>query len=238
MGFNYRRKTQWFLDHLTLVRGEWLDIGCNVGNLVYLLRSQNVPVEQLRATGVDIAGRAVDIANARQIPGACFCMTSALDLPFPAASFDAVTMMEVIEHVTDQPRALGEVARVLKPGGILALSTPNAECRPWLFDEKVRATGRRILGRVVVEKDDALTLERLGHLLTDAGLLPVEGPRFYWYRPYHILKGHVCWPPRFVFTGLLRAMKTCERIEVSERLPERVVRQCCQSILAVARKPV
>jgi len=46
-------------------------------------------------------------------------------LPFRAASFDLVMMLEVIEHVADIPRVFGEIARVLKPGAIAILSTPN-----------------------------------------------------------------------------------------------------------------
>jgi SAM-dependent methyltransferase len=46
-------------------------------------------------------------------------------LPFRAASFDLVVMLEVIEHVADIPRVFGEIARVLKPGASAILSTPN-----------------------------------------------------------------------------------------------------------------
>ncbi|HYB92084.1 MAG TPA: class I SAM-dependent methyltransferase [Candidatus Binataceae bacterium] len=47
------------------------------------------------------------------------------DLPFRAATFELVMMLEVIEHLPDIPHALSEVARVLKPGGTAILSTPN-----------------------------------------------------------------------------------------------------------------
>lgn len=47
-------------------------------------------------------------------------------LPVRAASVDAVTMLEVIEHLPDPDRALAEARRVLRPGGILVLSAPFA----------------------------------------------------------------------------------------------------------------
>src|SRR5262245_48369714 len=48
------------------------------------------------------------------------------NLPFADASFDLVTMRFVVEHLPDPDRAFAEAARVLSPGGRLALLTPNA----------------------------------------------------------------------------------------------------------------
>ncbi len=47
------------------------------------------------------------------------------DLPFRAGKFDLVMMLEVVEHLPDIPHVLREIARVLKPGGVAILSTPN-----------------------------------------------------------------------------------------------------------------
>ncbi len=46
-------------------------------------------------------------------------------LPFRAESFDAVDLVEVIEHIENQPQLIREIARVLRPGGALLISTPN-----------------------------------------------------------------------------------------------------------------
>jgi SAM-dependent methyltransferase len=56
---------------------------------------------------------------------------------FPAASFDAATLIEVIEHLRDPRPLLAECRRVLKPGGILLITTPNSAS--WT----VRAMGSR-----------------------------------------------------------------------------------------------
>ena len=47
------------------------------------------------------------------------------DLPFRSGTFDLVMMLEVVEHLADIPHILREIARVMKPGGVAILSTPN-----------------------------------------------------------------------------------------------------------------
>jgi SAM-dependent methyltransferase len=47
------------------------------------------------------------------------------DLPFRSGQFDLVLMLEVIEHLADIPHALGEIARVMKPGAVAIITTPN-----------------------------------------------------------------------------------------------------------------
>jgi len=47
------------------------------------------------------------------------------DLPFQSGRFDLVMMLEVIEHLADIPHALGEIARVMRPGAVAIVTTPN-----------------------------------------------------------------------------------------------------------------
>ena len=47
------------------------------------------------------------------------------DLPFRSARFDLVMMLEVIEHLADIPHMIGEIARVMRPGGVAIVTTPN-----------------------------------------------------------------------------------------------------------------
>jgi len=65
----------------------------------------------------------------------------ATSLPFPDDSFDAIVTSEVLEHIQDDVRALGEFARVLKPGGILAATVPSwlPEKINWMLSDEYHA---------------------------------------------------------------------------------------------------
>lgn len=66
---------------------------------------------------------------------------SALALPFPDGCFDRVIASEVLEHITDDRAALAELARVLRPGGTIAVTVPAflAESVCWRLSEDYHA---------------------------------------------------------------------------------------------------
>jgi SAM-dependent methyltransferase len=61
--------------------------------------------------------------------GTCFICGDAAGLPFPADSFAAVTMFDVVEHIPADGAAVAEALRVLRRGGVLIVSTPNENWR-------------------------------------------------------------------------------------------------------------
>ncbi len=98
-----------------------LDIACGEGYGTALLAQ--VATE---AVGADIA--AATILHARRQfprPNLRFLAADARALPFPAGQFDAVVSFETIEHVPDPEACLDAFARVLAPGGLLVVSTPD-----------------------------------------------------------------------------------------------------------------
>jgi ubiquinone/menaquinone biosynthesis C-methylase UbiE len=105
-----------------------LDFGCGPGSFLAVLGEAVPGVE---AIGVDIASPQIEFAGkniAAKFPGNIkFQLLSGERLPFPDASFDAVTCIEVIEHIHPflAAKILAEARRVLKPDGIFVLTTPN-----------------------------------------------------------------------------------------------------------------
>ena len=95
-----------------------LDVGCSSG--AFLLTARKLG---LKTTGVEPSAEAA--ATARRAGLNVF--TGFLEAArFPDASFDAATLIEVIEHLRDPRSLLAECRRVLRPGGILLVTTPNA----------------------------------------------------------------------------------------------------------------
>ncbi len=101
--------------------GSALDVATGTGDLAFALA--RVVGSTGRVVGVDFADPMLELARRKAVPGAPapeFRHADALDLPFPDGEFDAVTIGFGLRNVTDVPRALAEMRRVLRPGGRLA----------------------------------------------------------------------------------------------------------------------
>lgn len=98
-----------------------LDVGCGDGAATALFAAVT---RGHHVIGADWSLRALNLAQRRgfDVVGAG---ADAPGLPFGPATMDVIVMSELIEHLVDTDFALGEVRRVLRPGGTLLLSTPN-----------------------------------------------------------------------------------------------------------------
>jgi ubiquinone/menaquinone biosynthesis C-methylase UbiE len=123
----YRRRARILLDYLALRDGERvLDCGCGMG--FYLLAMAQL--RRLRLVGLDGDPERLAWARREGIPAALL-RGDLQQLPFASASFDKVLATEVLEHVRDDTQMLAELFRILRPGGILAISVPHARYPFW-----------------------------------------------------------------------------------------------------------
>ncbi len=104
-----------------------LDVGCALGPFLQAARERG-----FSAAGVDVSPEAVvHVTGVLGLPAACLDFQAAEPGDggglLAAGRYDAVTFWYVIEHFHDLRRVLERARRLLKPGGVLALATPNAK---------------------------------------------------------------------------------------------------------------
>ncbi len=132
-------------DRLGVVEGDrFLDLGCGFGRHAFAAARRGAQVVALDA-GMD------EVVGVRSVLGAMVeagelspdrvraggVQGNALALPFADGSFDRIVASEVLEHIPDDTTAIAELARVLVPGGTMAVTVPR--CGPevvnWLLSD-------------------------------------------------------------------------------------------------------
>ena len=105
-----------------------LDIGCGGGQLAIDLKRTD---EGLDITGLDLSISQLRRARTRSMrarAGLRLVQGSALELPFPAESFDLVYSVDCLKHWPDKDKGLRECIRLLKPGGMLLITEVDRGC--------------------------------------------------------------------------------------------------------------
>lgn len=154
-----------------------LDVGCGVGAIALDLAPTVAPG---RMVGIDADSGQVQVAkataNQRRIENAEFLTGSVYELPFEDGSFDVVYANAVLMYVRDQVSALGEMRRILRPGGLAAVTdddlgtvvmspeSPELELAPRLFERAVAHEG-----------GNARYSRRLRTLMLEAGFARTQG---------------------------------------------------------------
>jgi len=166
-----------------------LDVGCYAGVFVEIAAGHGWD-----AWGVEPSRWAVEQAQARELHVVQGTLETA-DLP--EATFDVVTMWDVIEHVTDPLGTLQRAHQLLKPGGLLVVHTIDIDSLfaqlmgsrwPWLMEMHIYYFSRRTL-RLMLEQCGFHVLSdrpqgrylRLGYLMSRVGaLMPLAGRPAEW----------------------------------------------------------
>ena len=166
-----------------------LDMGCGGGRHAFQLFRLGAHVVALDLSAsdlreVDVMFRAMEAegeapagATAEVVQG------SAYVLPFLDNSFDKIIAAEVLEHLPEDSRAMAELARVLKPGGVIAVTVPRwgPEKVCWALSDAYHEVEG---GHVRIYKGDELRSR-----LSDVGLEPVGGHHAHGlHAPYWWLK--------------------------------------------------
>jgi len=97
-----------------------LEIGCGLGHLVGQLEAD------FEIRGIDVNSWALKQAK-QEFPIIPFSLASAEELPFTSGVFGVIIIKHVVEHLSRPEQAIRELGRILAPGGVLILSTPNLD---------------------------------------------------------------------------------------------------------------
>lgn len=105
---------------------EVADIGCGAGSQAFLWVDKGH-----RVRGLDVNERLIELARRRAAEkkqDISFTTGTAADLPWPDASVDVCILPELLEHVPEWQACLSEAVRIMRPGGVLFLTTTNWLC--------------------------------------------------------------------------------------------------------------
>jgi len=157
-----RRSFESYLDHMESAlgrKGRLLDVGCATGYFIDIARSRGWEVE-----GIDISEHAIEKGRAKGLT----VQAGTLDnINFPEKSFDAITLLDVVEHLRDPKSSIIEARRLLTEGGIVVVATPDAGS---LVARTLKSNWHLV---VPPEHLVFFNRENLGNLLIQTGFSPV-----------------------------------------------------------------
>jgi ubiquinone/menaquinone biosynthesis C-methylase UbiE len=166
-----------------------LDMGCGGGRHAFALfrRGADVTAFDMDAAELkDVAAMFAAMQEAGEVPLGATARAvrgTAYALPFEDDSFDRIIAAEVLEHLPQDDRAMAELFRVLKPGGLIAVTVPRwgPELLCWALSSRYHEVEG---GHVRIYRGDELRRR-----LTDAGLTPVDAHHTHaLHAPYWWLK--------------------------------------------------
>jgi SAM-dependent methyltransferase len=204
-------------------RPRLLDAGCGTGaNLLAL-------AQRGEALGIDLAEPAIRLSDRR---GATVVRGSLEALPFADGSFDCVTSFDVLYHraVRDDQRAVAELVRVLRPGGLLCVRVPALEMLRRGHDRRVHTRHRYERGELVRLLEGA-GLQPLRATYCDTLLLPLVAARRGLDQLFGPSGSDLVSPPRPLAALLQACLEAEARFLHTRDLP------LGASLIALARRP-
>jgi SAM-dependent methyltransferase len=138
-----------------------IEIGCSSGFVLKLLR-QNFPSAMI--VGADYVRGPLQ-ALSSELPDLPLLQFDLTNCPLPDASFDIVVLLNVLEHIEDDNKALLHVARILKPGGTAIIEVPAGPDLYDVYDKQLQHFRRYRLQDLVRQVEAAgMTVIEKSHL--------------------------------------------------------------------------
>lgn len=171
------------LDALREISGKILDVGCGQGGITAVIKRQR---DDLYLVGCDNdSGQLSEFRKNYANLGIKLVRCDALNLPFKNGEFDAVLMIDVLEHLKDPEKAVREVSRVVKRGGVFHLVVP-LEAELSTFDGLIRKFFGKNLKRKPIGHIHQFTLEKIMSLLGASGF-KVKKVRYSYHLIYQLV---------------------------------------------------
>lgn len=156
-----------------------VDIGCGAGTQTLLWAADGH-----RARGVDISAPLIELARKRAgetgVP-AEFLVGSASRLPIADATLDIVLVSELLEHLEDWESCVNEAVRVLRPGGVLYMSTTNRLCP---IQQEFALPAYSWYPRALKKRCETLAVTTHGHWVQHTSFPAVHWFSFYQLKDY------------------------------------------------------
>lgn len=163
-------RLKWFDRHIDWQGKDVLDLGCAGGFMAEALAERGAHV-----TGIDPASDAIDAARDHARAGKlriAYDVGVGEALPYDDASFDAVVCVDVLEHVADLHRVLSEIARTMRPGGLLLFDTINRNPLARLASITIAEDMLRLLPRGTHDPAKFIKPKELRAAFQGVGLVP------------------------------------------------------------------
>lgn len=177
-----RRRVRVVLEYLEMAPGDRvLDCGCGLGWFLKVIGE----LTECSLFGTDFDAPRLRTAAKEMGARAPVAASDILHMPYGDATFDKIVLSEVLEHVPDDRGALLEVKRILKPGGLVAITVPNHDY-PLLWDP-INWTRERLglapiregfFGGLWTDHQRLYTRDSIADLVRGAGLAVEDARQF------------------------------------------------------------
>jgi ubiquinone/menaquinone biosynthesis C-methylase UbiE len=178
---------QKYLAHRVRAGTEVLSVGCGPG---VILNEVSELHPSVRATGIDISADRVKEAIQRnhENPRLKFVRGDAQAMPFPSNSFDLVYSRMLLQYLREKEKAVAEMARVCRPGGIVLLQDLDGQLL-WHYpeDERVQRAVEKVLAALAPTGFDPFVGRKLFWLVQKTGLRNLDVQ----VESYHLIAGAV-----------------------------------------------